>query len=352
MSEIEIAFDHSYLYVNQQKIFPIIQEKILDFDALEAVNGVLISIDCLQEEIDWFYFHEVASQAIFLGKSLMWELDFHIQDKPVFLEDSSRFFSFLIEEFSTHILQEFKEKTLGVFLFRGTVDFAKYFLWTERCEQHLVEKMQEYPSLCKNEEGKNILRKLFAADVFSDYLHRLASFLPEDALPFCLLDAVEEKSCAVLTALLSKNRFQHILLGVRGARVPLGHLNLQEGHCLGGWIGEGAPYFSTIFEVKTAICLPMEESLSLDVLTLLEETFEELARLNIPFRIVNENLLHECWDGIDDLIVLKNYIGVEGVRKLKGFLAAGGRLISIGSSFDFENEVLFSEWTKTAEVLL
>ena len=354
--ETEITFDHSYIYVNHEKFFPIIREQVSDFESLDSANGLLISVNCHEQDLDWNALYSQAEQAVSRGKWIVWELEFNLKEKPLFIEDSSSFFSYglVIEEFLANLWQPFKEKTLGVSLFRGDVDFAKYFLWTEQHERHFQEKALEYPLLNTDPHSKEFLKRLFSADVFAEYLHRLASFLPDNLLAFCLLDVSSVESSAELSLLLSKERFQHLLLALKKSKVSLGHLNWEEGSCLGGWFGTGAPYFSTVPEIATGVCLPSGEQMSTDVLASLDKTFLELARFNIPFRVIEESKLNDCWDGIDDLIVLSSSVSAQGLRKLQGFLAAGGRVVSVGSSLGVANEVSLPELTKhlsEAEVL-
>ncbi len=343
MEDLEITFDHSYIYVNKEKFFPIIQEQTPDSATFDSANGLLISVKCFDEDVDWDTSYAQAEAAAAQGKWIIWELDISPRETPLFLQDSAFFFSLglAIEEFLRRLWKPFKENSIGVSLFRGSVNFTEAFLWTEQHEEHYAEKAQEYPLL-----PKTLLKQIFAADVLVEYLHRLASFLPDTLLVFCLLDVSFVKSSAELAVLLSKERFQHILLGLKKSRTPLGHLNWEEGACLGGWIGRGAPYFSSVPDIKTAVCLPTGEKISSEVLALLDKTFENLGRFDVPFRIVEENRLNESWDGIDDLLVLTSSLSHQGLRKLQGFLAAGGRIISIGPSLGLESEISLEDFTK------
>ncbi len=343
MEEVEITFDHSYIYVNQEKFFPIIQEQVGDFDPSDSANALLISVKCFDDDIDWDTCYYQAEQAVLKGKWILWELDIKTGNFPMFIQDSALFFSLglSIEEFLRRLWKPFKEKSLGVSLFRGSTHFTENFLWTEQHEIHYQERILECPLL-----PKHLLRQMFGADVFVEYLHRLASFLPDSLLVFCLIDVSFVKSTAELAFLLSKERFQHILLGLKKCRAPLGHLNWEEGACLGGWVGRGAPYFSSVPEIKTAVCLPLEDKISPEVLSALDAVFLELGRFDVSFRVIDESHLNECWDGIDDLLVLTSSLSSQGLRKLHGFLAAGGRVVSIGALLGLENEISLESFTK------
>jgi hypothetical protein len=355
MQETEVTFDHNYLYINQERFFPIIQEQNLEFENLEAANAILISVPAHPHaDLSWESQYEYAEKAVEKGKWILWELDFGFESSPVFIQDSSLFYSFgiAIEEFAKKLWRPFRHRSLGVCLFRGDVDFSKRFIWTDQHQEFFLEKILDYPFVKEKQSEQRdreeeCLRNLFAADVFADYLHRLSSFLPESLLPFCLLDVSSVESSAFLSHLLSKERFQHILLALKKAKIPLGHLNWEEGACFGGWIGQYTPYFSAVSQVKIGVCIPSEEKMSQDLYSLFDRVFQEFNQNNIPFRVISEHFLNESWDGIDDLIVLSASLSEQGKRKLCGFHAAGGRIISIGNALNFANEHSWDEYVKT-----
>lgn len=346
MTEKEIAFDSNYLYVDGEKFFPILQELEDGKDPLESVNGVVIRVPCL-EDVVWEDVYALAEKAAELDKWILWDLDFGFQEKRVFLQDTAVFFAhgIAIDEFIKKLWTPFLSRTLGASLFRGGVDFAKYFVWTEEHEQLYLEKSRESAFLRSDPSLEEMGRKLFAADVFSEYLHRLSSFLPDQILPFCFLDVSAIESCAFLSLLLSKDRFQHLLLVLKKSSLPLGCLNWEDGGCFGGWVGRGAPYFSVVREVKVGVCIPLEESMSLDLVHELEGVFSKLADLNISYRVISELYLNESWDGIDELIVLSVGVSRQGMRKLRGFLAAGGQVVYVGEPLGLESEVSLLEFT-------
>lgn len=347
MSSREITFDTNYLYLDQEKFFPILQEMGDCADCLDSVNGVVIYVDCGDNaDFKWEESRALAEKAVELGKWILWELDFHLQEKQVFLQDTSAFYScgIAVEEFVKALAAPFAESTLGVCLFRGGVDFAKYFLWTEEHERHYVEKQKESLFLQSDPNLDSIGRKLFAADVFSEYLHRISSFLPDTLAPCCFLDATSIESSSFLALLLSRERFQHLLLALKHAKLPLGCLNWEEGRSFGGWVGRGAPYFSAVHDVTLGVCVPLEEHMRKELMDQLDLVFAKLDQMEVPYRVIPELYLSESWDGIDELIVLSAGLSAQGVRKLKGFLAAGGRVVYADSPTGLEAEISLREF--------
>ena len=73
--------------------------------------------------------------------------------------------------------------------------------------------------------------------------------------------------------------------------------------------------------------------------------FLELNRLKTPYRIISELYLTEGWDGIDDLIVFGSAVSRQGIRKLRGFLAAGGRVIHAEAPIGLESEISLLEFS-------
>ena len=342
MSSKEITFDPNYLYVDQEKFFPILQEMEDSSDSLDSVNGVMIYVNCAQDaDFQWEEAAALAEKAVELGKWILWDLDFGLHEKRVFLEDTAAFFSsgIAIEEFTKKLWKPFQEQTIGACLFRGGVEFAKYFVWTEQHELLYLEKSSESAFLRSDLDLEELGRKLFAADIFSDYLHRLSSFLPENVIPFCLFDVSSVESDAALSLLLSRERFQHLLLALKHSRLPLGCLNWEEGKCFGGWVGRGAPYFAAVHDVTLGVCVPLEENMTKDLLKQLDDVFAELDRLQVAYRVISELYLTESWNGIDELIVFGSAVSVQGLRKLKGFLAAGGKVIYADGPLDLGSQI-------------
>lgn len=347
MSSREITFDTNYVYLDQEKFFPILQEMEDCSGCLDSVNGVVIRVDCgANADFKWNEASELAEKAAELGKWILWELDFHLQEGFIFLQDTSMFYScgIAIEEFVKTLVTPYVEHTLGVCLFRGSVDFARYFVWTESLERHYAEKQKESLFLRSDPGLDRLGRKLFAADVFSEYLHRIASFLPDTLVPCCFLDVSSVENSAILALLLSGERFQHILLALKHARLPLGCLNWEEGRSFGGWVGRGAPYFSAVHDVTLGVCVPLEELMTKDLMDQMCEVFTQLDEMGVTYRVMSELYLSESWDGIDELIVFSSGLSSQGLRKLKGFLAAGGKVVYADAPTGLESEISLREF--------
>jgi hypothetical protein len=204
----------------------------------------------LSSDLDWNL--DAANEA----DEILWELDF------AFIPDQAAFNSYIlaIDQF-VKVWKGFADRSKGVILYRGSLDILKKI----------------------DDDEVN------AANIFGDLLHRLASFLPDEAIPYCL---VEHSSFgkARTAQLLSKNRFCHL------------HLSLEENKAAKG------------------ILLPSDEACTPTILEKLEILMEKVG----PHRMIPETRFNEMWDGLDEIYVIQEAVSVQGERHLKGFIAAGG----------------------------
>jgi hypothetical protein len=216
------------------------------------------------------------------NEPILWKLDFSFKN----LTDQAAFHSYAlaVEEFAKKIWQP---TSLGVILYQGSIESMLGF----------------FPY-----ENKHI-----AADLFADYLHRLASFLPDEIPPYCLLGDPQTGQEALL---LSKERFQHLNLTLQIDRNPLGLLLPQLERCT-------------------------------------DEVFDSITQLLLKgsYRIIPESLLTEMWDGLDILVVIDKTLSIQGERKIKGFIAAGGEVKIFGVE-GFEPPTYCSQSSRASQAAL
>lgn len=211
----------------------------------------------LSSDLDW---NAQREEALHTNERVLWELDFSFSASC--FHDQAAFNSYILaaQQFS-ELWKEFSSRSRGVVLYRGSLDIIRGIDADE------VE----------------------AANILGDFLHRLASFLPDEAVPFCLFtDSSFSKAKAA--QLLSKDRFLHL------------HLTLNENRSFCG------------------ILLPSDEYCTPEVMKKLEILLEA------SDRIIPEKRLNEMWDGLDQLYVIEEAVSPQGRRHLMGFIAAGGEV--------------------------
>lgn len=210
----------------------------------------------LASDLDWRAQKEQALQS----NEILWELDFQLS--PSSFHDQAAFNAYIlaIGEFCK-VWKEFANRSKGVILYRGPLDII------QGIDADEIE----------------------AANILGDFLHRLASFLPDEAEPYCLFGG-SSFSRAKSAQLMSKERFLHLHLSLEDLRSPSG------------------------------ILLPSDEYCTSEVLEKLEKLLEMSAR------IIPEKRLNEMWDGLDQLYVIEEALSLQGKRHVKGFIAAGGEV--------------------------
>ena len=342
MSDLPLfTADHHGYYRDGHPFFPLIQE--CWFPMSDWSNIVRVHLPAsLRDDLRWTTQKEQAEQIITAGKSILWEIDLELASFMFTPENSAAFFSFslAIEEFKASLFAQFQKQTFGVILYRGDFPSSKHFPFI-----HWESAFLDWA------EDLDILKSrydLYCAQMMSEYLHRLVSFLPDSTLPFALIDATLMRSPGQIAQLLSKGRFEHIQLALKGATCPFSGICWEEGEHGRGYLGnafcknEDADDANGQFlnhDVYTlGLYLPQDKLLDAPLIQEIDQLILKLNTDQIPFRMISEEKLTEQWDGIDKLIVPTQAISGQGRRKLLGFIAAGGRIETFeGTELNFFN---------------
>ncbi|NGX39927.1 MAG: hypothetical protein KR126chlam1_01266 [Chlamydiae bacterium] len=199
-----------------------------------------------------------------------------------------------------------------VFLGRVNGDFSKQF----NPSQELEERYREF-LLDENLAPTSMNYTLFCANIFSEYLQRLASFCSDEAIPSLIVFL--EGLSAENVLFFCKRRFEHI------------HLHFTH-------------YSLPLFQKESiGVSLSCDNTFDPSIYNAL---FSSLKELGLSFKCVPEELLNEHWDGIDHLIVDPGTLSETGRRMLYGFEAAGGEIVSTGERLGFSKELLLEEFLK------
>lgn len=287
--------DHRSFYLREAPFIPYIGKE-------EGCNVLSIPVLAgLEEELIWSTSFELAAKTH--ETYFFWELDFGLGAGSLVLHDTARYHSYVlaIEQFLEKLWKPFSERTFGVSLYKGKCDFLKRFSWSNQHEEQVLETGLE--------------EELYCANVLAEYLHRLASYLPDELLPFCLFDP-NPLSPARAMQILSKERFSHLHLGVKSEKIPLHYLS---------WKGE--TYSFQEQESSLGILLPSDEFCTRSLLDKLDQLLHQLTVQKSSFRVIPEALFNELWDGLDQVLAFKEAVSPQGNRKLLGFTAAGGEII-------------------------
>ncbi|MBP7074411.1 MAG: hypothetical protein KBA81_03390 [Rhabdochlamydiaceae bacterium] len=203
------------------------------------------------------------------------EFDFGWNKASFFVNDQAAFQTFILalDQFTQKVWPLIQDWCQGVVLYRGSLSILS---WLTVADEELTA--------------------IESATVFGAYLHRLASFLPDEVIPYCLFEDRAGFTIGEAAQILSQERFAHV------------HLSL------------------TSSEMPRAVLLPPDELCSPQVIQKLTEVLTEEPTL----RVIPERCLNELWNGLDELIVFEEVLTVQGKRQILGFEAAGGKIRSRG----------------------
>lgn len=319
----------------------------------DGYQAVIIPLQAsIKADLDWKNEKEWASQLIEKGFSIFWELQLGLfSGLPRSLSNKTQFLSLglSLEHFLQNIWEAFQAHTIGVSLYKGDADFSRDFPWDEeyhsQFQQWLEEKFDDVEKLnsilkspvqsFSEADPRNTwpLASLFCRNAAADYLDLLAGHMSQILPLYALLDATAVPDLSWQMQMLAKEKFPRFELGVRGSHI--GHFALD-------WTKEDSLLVPSRNE-QVGLCLPIAEDKS--HYENLSRAAEALNVRKIPFRTIPESQLTQEWDGLDVLFVLPESVSVEGKRKLMGFCAAGGQVVSMGNDLGLPEEISFQKWS-------
>ena len=257
-----LTADHSRFCLNGNDFHPHIKnEQVIRFDARGS------------SDLSWDYCHEA-------GKKIWLDFDFGEGE----LEEASEF---ALRHFVNTYWDEVADDVIGVSLYKGKITGAMHEL--------------------------------------AERLHRLAAILPDEAVPFAMLDCSEIKSLAELALYTSKEHFLHVSLALKNAPIPMSPMTWEAGPVTGGYIGDAEPLIEE--PAKIGVVFPLERCA--EHLDIFDAFFAKLKNEGISFRIVPELFLNEMWDGLDVLYYDEESLSELGHRRLRGFEVTDGELKTI-----------------------
>jgi hypothetical protein len=328
MSSFEhITIDHGCFYRDGYPFYPRIQSRSDSFHSWS--NGVRIPLSAaLHDDLNWSQAIKQADQCVKEDKLIFWDIDFHLPHISRY--DTSAFFAHgrALEELTRQVTA-FAPHTFGICLYQGSLDLTALFRfseWDESFYEWLDELME---SSCRDhelrvsrdKESSSHYYRLFCMQSFTDYFHRLISFLPDNLLTFALFDTKSILSKAACAQLLSKERLGHLQAGYTTSD----GIKLQISGIPCGYLGEKESQDIDFSLPTTALCLPCDSFCDRKTLHRLDQWIDSTSH---PFRILCEEKLTEEWEGVDRLI-LPSPLSPQGKRKLQGFLAAGGEVVDL-----------------------
>lgn len=302
----------------------------------------------VQADLNWKNVREDARAAIDQGFSLMWDIElalFNQLKQPLTNQGQFLSLALSLEHFRDSLWKEFKESTVGISFYRGKADFSLGFLWDLHQEQNFRSWLKENCGLEELEqEGGELLIRLFCRDVAVEYLLLLASRLPDTLPAYLYLDVSHfNGTLADEMQLLNPERFDRFHLALKEGRLPFDGLGWGSPTSF-GLSGEKFNQLPDSVDVKVGVCVPPMNFNRAFHYQGFEEALAELQRLSIQYNLIAENVLTSRWDGLDYLLYSPAGLSSEGKRKLQGFCAAGGTTVSTGNLIGLPQELTLRSW--------
>ena len=320
-----LKWERSHYLLDGQSFIPCVYEGVETLP--EGFNTEVIRLDGqLSSVMEWT---KQLEQAKASPHKILWKLDLGLFARLKFPLDNEMQFQSLgiaLAHFRDQIWPQVAQKSLGVVIYEGGIDFTRSFPgeidW----------------SVSKSEQ------QISCAAVCVEYLGMLQDFLSDLIPVFVMLDAYHILDEVQQLRLLNPelwNRFQIVL---RNNALPLGQM---------AWEGDAASGFVSLFVRKTpkyiapsiGVCIPTGEHLSADCGQELQKGLNRLAAVNQPYRLIAEPFLSTEWDGIDYLLFSPIGLSAQGKRKLAGFCAAGGIPVNLGlKPLGLPGEIPLEKW--------
>lgn len=293
----------------------------------EGFNTVIIRMDGrINSDLDWKGAAVQAAKAIENGLAILWEINLGLFDQlKLPLESQTQFLSLTLslEHFRDTLWKEFSYHSIGLILYRGSADFSQFFQDDSDQLGHFEEWLNEHFST--KYKNRSELAAFFFRDVAVEYLSLLAMRLPEFIPAYLALDA-SSLTIERQLQLLNPDRFDLFQLIIKGSELPF------------KVVGD---------EIKVGVCLPLMDCYDPDQWRGIEEAIRQLREKSIPYKLISESRLITRWEGLDYLIFAPEGLSSQGKRKLQGFCAAGGTVVSVSTLLGLPHELLINDWLMT-----
>lgn len=362
--QLKIQWEGSQCFIGGQRFYP----KIAPTPEItkDVHNAVVIRLDGqTKSELNWNEELALADKLIEKGYKVLWSIDLGLFNRlPFSLLNKSQLMtlSIAIEHFLDNVWPKYDDQTIGIILYQGTLDFSCTIPWSEDLLRDLRSWLEEsYNSIEVLNQQENLSLKgfddinqsvlketellhLYTADLCMNYLDILAGRIPEEIACFAFIDATPISSPLLQARMLTAERAEHVRFVVKNGVLPVQDISWDSPASPYGYYASGSDALVDYEKPPLGVCLPEISYVQNPHYEGLNQAMKHLMDEGIPFRVIPEALLTSEWDGLDDLIVTSTGVSVWGHRKLQGFCAAGGRIVTIGSSLEGVEEISFEEW--------
>lgn len=317
-------------------------------------NAVCIPLDGrMSSDLNWTKQIQFARECSSTGIQILWDLDlglFQSLQFPLKHQGQYRSLGLALEHFRNTIWSQFENSTFGISLYRGNLAISECIHWDQ--EQSLalqgwishyfatIEdfihrsgiKIKDFEEITnqklKETDSGSFYLQLFCREITREYLELLLTFLPEAIQPFALFDVSHIYNPLHIAMLTVNERDRRIHSILSDSPLPLDGLGWNRAS-QSGYLAKKELTLEIFDEPTTALCLPSLELFLSNEMLPLEKAIKTLLESKRLFRLLSESTITAEWDGLDEILIYPEALSPQGSRMLKGFLAAGGKVISI-----------------------
>ncbi|MBA2367902.1 MAG: hypothetical protein H0V82_02625 [Candidatus Protochlamydia sp.] len=329
-------------------------------------NALTISLDGkIHSDLSWQLARQTALNAVQQGLFILWHLDLGLFDGlPLPLVNQTQFLSLglALTHFKETLWIEFKSKTIGICLYKGCADFSQTFTWdaqqlanfkewleqlfndVKEFKEEVGASSMELSALKKTEKGMQLIR-LFCRDASMEYLGLLAAQLSDELPVYLFLDA---SSLALdplkQLQLLHPESVSPLNLAIKGCNLPIQGWGWENFATPIGYCGQNLLQLPAKLDVKIGVCIPSLAYCKPSHWEGIGQALEEFGKRGIEYKLMAEENLITNWDGLDFLIYTPSVLSFQGKRKLQGFCAAGGTVVSTGDLLGLPYEMTMQQF--------
>jgi len=287
-----------------------------DFNSIKIIlNGRLDS------SLDWKEKLDQADHYIKKGMNILWHLDLGLfEHLPEPISDQTQYLSLglSIKHFRDKVWARFQSHTAGVVIYEGPIDLHSGVRWDQKLSDDFEAVKKSNPTF-----NINYLSTIFSNQAGMDYIDLLAGQMPGELPVSILMDASKINDFFLLAQLLSKERFDRLHRAISNSPLPFECFSNN----IFATMSDGQLPKTDFKSINLGFCIPMRSQWFSEKILPTKAAFEKILEKNILFRVISEATLTTEWDGLDKLIVDEDALGPQGLRKLNGFIAAGGVVV-------------------------
>lgn len=371
-----ISFEKPYYYLENKVFIPFVYDTFAGNSSVpREFNSVTVRLDgTAQADLNWSGARSDAQSFADRGYKILWEIDLGLfSGAPALLSNRQLYvsLSLSLEHFRNTLWKEFGHCSLGLIVYRGDADFTQTVIPDEQGTCNLRDWLQELfidegcfenetgiqvsslqkiepRQLLSTQIGKQILN-LFCMSTAVEYLSGLTSCLPDFIPKIILLDASSVTGDLLWQSqVLYPDLQDSFLISCCGAKIPQVFLG-RETRSSYGFIGTGSVPDPTVAESSIGLCIPPYRLYRPSFYRSIADALNMLTMQHLSFRIIPESRLIMDWDGLSFLFFEPDVLSPEGLRRLRGFCAAGGIPVTLGRKIGLPGEISLAEFCVNEE---